>query len=202
MKIRLLAAAAAALLTLTVGAHATVLYSDSFDADALKLGTSGSAAVPSGWTVAGGTVDIIGAGGGFDFLPGNGHYIDLDGSSGAAGTLSKTFNVVAGTYYVTFELAGNHRNGDDESTTVTFGQAGHLVADIYTPSENAGFTTYTLSVTTTGGPLRLSFHDASADNVGALLDNITVGAVPEPESLPLMAAGLLTLGFIARRRRG
>jgi hypothetical protein len=47
----------------------------------------------------------------------------------------------------------------------------------------------------------LSFTDSQAGNVGALLDNVSVTAVPEPGSLSLMLAGFAALGVVARRRR-
>ena len=96
----------------TAGAHAAPLASDDFDANALKLN-----GVPVGWTVTGGTVDIIGtsfSGTAFNLVPGHGAYIDLDGSSGDAGLLSRTFTLNAGVEYTaTFDLAGSHRGSTE-----------------------------------------------------------------------------------------
>src|SRR6516225_9416319 len=42
---------------------------------------------PANWTAPGpGTVDLIGAGTPFDLFPGNGLYVDLDGTNGLPGT--------------------------------------------------------------------------------------------------------------------
>ena len=60
----------------------------------------GSPLVSSGWTVTDGTVDLHGAGGSYDVLPGNGSYVDLDGSSFASGLFSNNVNLTGGTTYL------------------------------------------------------------------------------------------------------
>ena len=193
MKIRLLAAVAA--MVLSAGAHAaSPVFTDTFDGD-----VQGTNVGVSGWVVTDGTVDIVPVGADFHFLAsGNGNYVDLDGSTDQAGTLTKTLTGLAdGEYALTFELAGNHRDGGVEATTVTIsGGAGTTI----TPAENDD-SFFTVIGHATGGTLTFSFHDASADNIGSLLDNVSVSAVPEPGSLPLMLAGFAALGVVARRRR-
>jgi hypothetical protein len=94
------------------------VFSDNFDSDPLGLN-----AVPAGWTIGNdGTVDVIGNPGFYDLIPGNGRDIDLDGSTGAAGLLETSFAVTAGlTYTATFQLGGNHRDGNSDSVAVVFG---------------------------------------------------------------------------------
>jgi hypothetical protein len=41
--------------------------------------------------------------------------------------------------------------------------------------------------------------NAGGDNFGALLDNVSVSAIPEPESYAMLLAGLSLIGFMARR---
>ena len=196
MKFRMLAVAAA--MALSAGAHASsVLFTDDFNSD-----TQGLNAVPTGWTIGNtGTVDIIGGNPSafFDELPGNGNYIDLDGSNGTAGLLETSLSVAAGTYTATFSLGGNNRDGVTDSVTVWFG--GTELTPVPSVASASGFTTYSVTTTTTGGPLTLSFLDGRDGNVGALLDNVTISAVPEPGSLSLMLAGFAALAVVARRRR-
>ena len=174
-------------------AQAAPIFNDDFDANGLGLN-----AVPTGWSVSGGTVDIIGSPSFYDLIPGSGRYIDLDGSTGSAGLLSTSFSLAAGTTYLAeFDLAGNFRNSDAESVTVNFGTAS-LTASL--PIET-GWTAYALYFTpSASGSYSLSFQNAGGDNVGMLLDNVSIAAVPEPGTLAMLLSGFGMIGLIARRR--
>jgi hypothetical protein len=178
----------------TVSANAaTVVFADNFNSNTL-----GYNRVPTGWSVTDGTVDIIGPGF-FDLQPGNGYYVDLDGSTGNAGILSTSLALTAGlTYTADFSLAGNLRNAGTESVTVSFGDSQF----VYVLPTSQTFTTYSLAFTpTSSGLFSLSFSNAGGDNYGALLDNVSVTAVPEPQSLALLLAGVMVTGAVARRRQ-
>lgn len=52
------------------------------------------------------------------------------------------------------------------------------------------------------GPTSLMFYGTGrSDSLGGSLDNVSVTAVPEPESYAMMLAGLALMGTIARRRK-
>lgn len=193
--------AAAVSLLLASASHAAVVFSDNFDSDAL-----GTPAVPAGFTVTGGSVDIIGtnfSGSAFDFLPGHGAYIDLDGSTGGSGLLSHSLTLTGGvTYMATFDLAGSQR-GSTETGTVRFGTSA-LTYNVASSDGFAGRAVTFMPIVT--GSYALSFQNDGGDNVGALLDNVVISntvaaAVPEPETYALLVAGLGITAFAIRRKR-
>jgi hypothetical protein len=181
------------LATTAISAHAATVFSDNFDANALSLNST-----PTGWTVTDGTVDTIGDYNYFDFLPGNGRYIDLDGSTFDAGVLSKVFSLTAGTKYtVSFDLAGNRRNAGNDVVNVNFGTTGTT----YTLNSTDGFANHSLVfLPASSGNYTLSFGDTGFDNQGALLDNVVVNSVvPVPAAIWLFGSGLA--GLIAAKRK-
>jgi hypothetical protein len=171
----------------------TTLFNDNFDTETLVLNAS-----PSNWTVSSGTVDVIGSGF-FDFYPGNGHYLDLDGSTGNAGkiTTNSLFSLTPGiTYLLDFDLGGSTR-GETNSVVVSLGS----YSETFTLASDTGLQHVTRAITVLGSmSSSLSFDHAGGDNLGLILDNVNVSAVPEPSTYALLLAGLGLIGFSVRRR--
>lgn len=176
-------------------AEAAIIFSDNFDADTRALN---STAFAGGWTVSNGSVDTIGTGY-FDLSPGNGNYIDLDGSTARAGVFSKNFSLSAGvSYAASFDLGGNQRNAGADTVDVSFG----TTSASYFLNASDQFSHRGLTfIPTTSGSYSLSFHNRGGDNMGAVLDNVSVSAVPEPSVVALFLAGLAGMSFMNRRRR-
>ncbi|AEJ00168.1 PEP motif putative anchor domain protein [Nitrosomonas sp. Is79A3] len=195
MKIKLAIMAATVVSVFSVSAMAAPVFSDNFDADTLATNQT---TFNGGWVVSGGTVDLIGNPAFYDFLPGNGRYVDLDGSSSQAGEFHKDLSLTGGLQYIlAFDLAGSQR-GSVENVNVNFGSA----VDNLTVNSGDGFSNHTLLFSpSTTGIYSLIFQNAGGDNVGALLDNVSVSAVPEPETYAMLLVGLGLLGFMARRRK-
>jgi MYXO-CTERM domain-containing protein len=168
------------------------IFSDNFDTENGGSGQLNYGGLAN-WTVSSGTIDLIGNGL-FDFLPGNGLYIDLDGSTGDAGQLmSVNIFLTPGSYTLFYDLAGSHR-GTDETVDVTFGGE-PTVTHTNIPSAQ-GFTTYSINMNVAvAGNVTITFQNMGGDNVGALLDNVRV--VPTPGAVALIGLG----GLAAARRR-
>lgn len=183
-----------AALCCTTAANAGIIFDDDFNGENAGLGTLNYGSF-SNFSVTGGTVDLIGNGF-YDFLPGQGLFVDLDGSTGDAGLFSTgDFALTPGTYSVSFSLAGNHRGGSDD-VTVSFGDW----SQTYNLLANDPLTSRSVDVVITQPQTtRLTFQNAGGDNIGALLDDVRISSVPSPAGVSMM--GLLGAALILRRGR-
>jgi hypothetical protein len=193
----------ALLASTTVASHAAVIFSDNFNATPQGLDTT-----PNGWVLDYGKVDVIGTGF-FEFYPGNGNYIDTNGSIGQSGGMhtNTVFNFLAGkTYTISFDYGnnkGSHLNGSVETLVLDLIGFGGAVINHTGPI--ASFINYVFSFTPGSNFNSAIYFNASGtndgDNGGLILDNVSLSVVPVPAALPLLAAGLGVLGFAGRRRR-
>lgn len=189
-------------------ANATIIFEDNFDSYNGGMGALNYTGFSPTWSVMDGTVDLIGNGY-YDFLPGNGLYVDLDGSSSNAGIMGHLESLAPGDYTLSFDLAGNQRNSASELTTANIAVllgSGTAASTNISLAQNVGFTTYSLdfSITDLVDPsvVMISFGAAGGDNIGMLLDNVVLEdrmSVPEPGVLSLLALGLLGAGFSRRK---
>ncbi len=151
----------------------------------------------SQWTVDRDSIDLIGTGY-FDFYPGNGLYLDMDGSTGANsnGQITTLLSFGAGTYTVSFDL-GNNPGGGNNSLTVSLG---NWTETFFTTGYPA-LTTITRTFSTAGGQLRFS-QGGPSDQQGSILDNVslqTTSETPEPSTFALIGLGAVALGFFRKR---
>ena len=189
-----MAIASVAMASVTAQASTSV-FSDTFESASLGLNTA-----PTGWAVADGTVDVVTTGTyGLTCAGGAGRCVDLDGSTMNPGVLSRSFASVAGmSYTLSFDLSGNQRTAANDTVSVMFGST---IAS-FTVAKNDPWLQRQVSFTALqSGNVKLSFENSGADNQGAMLDNVSVTAIPEPESYALMLAGLGLIGTIVRRRK-
>ncbi len=200
MRSRTLGLAVASVLACSGSAMATTLFFDNFNTEnggVSQLNYNGFA----NWIVNPQSVDLIGNGN-FDFYPGNGLYVDLDGSTRSAGTMTtrNSWTYVSGSSYrLEFNLGGNARGSASDTVTVAV-QIGN-VNQSYTLASGAPFQLYTIDFVGNGSTGAISFAGSGGDNIGIILDNVRLSVVPLPHAAGLSLVGLLSVaGF--RRRMG
>lgn len=156
---------------------------------------AGSSAI-FGWTVGGTSVDLIRnfAGAITDIS------VDMLGTPGP-GSLSQSFATVVGTtYQLSFDLgfnSGGHNGTQATPNLLAVSLDGAAPTDYFgTTTPKTYYETFKATSTLTS----LSFSSATSGYSGAVLDNVSVAAVPEPSGWALLLAGVATLGYVGRRR--
>ncbi|HML72912.1 MAG TPA: hypothetical protein PKB02_00320 [Anaerohalosphaeraceae bacterium] len=156
------------------------------------------------WSVSGGTVDLIGVGSPWNYFPTYGLYVDMDGSTNEAGLmLSKEIQLQAGIYEFSYELAGNQRNspGDKVFVNVNVVGDGGIISNTESLDWNAPFTLFSTQFTLTSPQkITISFDGDGGDNIGMLLDNVKLVAIPAPGAILLGVMGTSLVGWLRRRR--
>ncbi len=196
-------------------AGAVNLLSENFgDPASYSLGLNGGAPVGSKFTVTNGNVDLIGSGGIYDYYPGNGKFVDLNGDTQGtiASTAIFTFNP-GDTGTLSFDYG--IKEGASNSANVFLGET--LLGTVTAPPVGFGatiagaggaFTNQVFNITSpTSGAL--SFVSVGGGFDGVVIDNIQLTSsaaatsVPEPAEFPgmlLFAGGALMLRRQLRAR--
>jgi hypothetical protein len=194
-------------LALCISAQAGTILTENFN----ELATQLSATSVGVFTAIGGTnVDIVGdpAFPGLCVAPEGNQCVDMGGTGGnnvgilqsAPITLLPGFN-----YFLSFDLIGSQRilpgNPITTSTTVTFGSFNRTFV-LAATDITAGVVSNALISVSSPTVTNLTFtnNGSTNNNVGALLDNVTIAVTtPEPSFVMLMGPALLGLGLLRRR---
>lgn len=139
------------------------------------------------------------------------HYVSFGHNGATGGTLSQTFDTVAGTAY-TVNYFFAEQQGDDPAQRFAVSVNGGAAVYSGTPALNAWTAGPALTFLGTGSPTTLTFQDATPSDAGGgsnlALDGISLtavgaapGAVPEPATWAMMMAGFGAMGAALRRRQ-
>ena len=133
-------------------------------------------------------------------------YLDLIGE-GLTGSISQTFNTVAGNLYrLTFAYSHNVFGGSPGATaSYTLGALNGVISHTTGSDSNLDWQIFSSTFVGTGSPMTLNFTNLTGqNNAGILLDGVSVSAAPEPATWGMMMLGF---GFVggamrsARRRK-
>lgn len=187
----------------TIGTAAPI-FSDNFDTENSGAGQLNYTTLTN-WTVTQASVDLIGNGL-YDFYPGQGLFLDLDGTTGNAGNGQIVSNPTfgPGTYQLTFFLGNNPGGGS------TINQLKVELGDwnaTYNTSNSIPAATINVTFTSTvGGALTFS-QFGPGDQQGSILDNVELSTLgrsaeaPEPSTLMMLAAAGAALIGLSRFRK-
>lgn len=205
----------------SLDARAQIVFKDIFDPENGGVGQLNYSAFTK-WDINQGFVDLIGNGFN-DLLPGNGLYLDMNGSGGHGGTIqtSNKYPVLKNHLYkLKFNAAGSHRASavDDMYVYVIDQFENTIVDNSFRLVSSAPFATRTLSFVPSANNMKVFIGFMSpysdTDNQGMLIDRVRlkhVGAVrhaapargtPEPGAIAALGAAVTAFGWgLLRPRR-
>ena len=180
----------------------TVVFQDDFEADGPPGGNFNNFI---NWSVSNGYVDLIGTGFWPELWPGPqpNKAVDMDGSGNDPGKIATKAGIALapGPYVLEFKLAGSQRPGSPSDTVDVM--VGSVFSKSYTLPYTAGIQLIQEPfVVAVGENAVISFEDPSVarDNIGLLLDDVKLTAIPAPGAALLVGIGTGLVGWFRRKR--
>jgi hypothetical protein len=150
-----------------------VLLADDFDGEHQGVSMLNYDAFAN-WVVVSGSVDLVGTPPFDDFLPKTqGMYVDLDGTSKAAGTLQsrQSFALTPGEYRLEFKMSGTPRRNQPPNTVLV--SVGNHFSERITLESFDPLQTYTRTFDVKrSGSARVTFQHLGGDDYGNFIDDI------------------------------
>lgn len=183
-------------------AHAAILYSNDFNSENGGVPQLNYTGLPI--NLGGGSIDLVADNTfGIRCAGNTGLCIDLDGTSGnAADITTDGILLEAGDYIARFDMSGNQRGGASDTVTFTVND---LINEVLTFDAGDPFQSFSYAFNLISDTLVVfGMNTAGGDNIGPIIDNVSLERVepthvPEPATLGLFGLGLL--GIAAGRRR-
>lgn len=188
---------AAALAFAAMGAHAELVINGSFEADVQPNGTWAIYKNLTGWT---GMTDIELRNNVVGTAQDGVNFVELDTTRNMSMQQTITGN---GWHRLSFWYSAREgRPAGDNGLDFSFGSlSGSLLQNVAGAAHGNVWQQYTGLVNLTGATV-LNFSAVGAStSYGASLDNVSVTAVPEPETYAMLLAGMGLVGAMARRRK-
>lgn len=192
-------------------ASADNVYSENFNAPGFKGDVIQQPESSDNWSVT--KYFVANQQNGWTFAPGT-YYATDSGNDGALQLNEGSGNGIAATtvsgltagaaYVLVFNAWGDNGSGQDYGLNVSIDGSSKLTFSGTAKTSNhyqgTGGNLLSIGFTATGVTADLIFAQTSNSAASPIIDNITISAVPEPESYALLLAGLGLVGGIARRR--
>ncbi len=191
----------AVLASVATGSQAVnLLTNGSFERDTQAAGTYSIRQSLTGWQSLGGGIELRNnvAGIAYDGV----NYVELDADSNSLAY--QALNTIQGQQYQLTFAYSPRENVPSASNGISVFWNGDLLGTYSGDGVAAGnsWILQTATVWGNGGPSVLAFVAVgTSDSYGGSLDAVSLTAVPEPESITLMLAGIGVVGFVAARRR-
>lgn len=188
------------LLAAAVAQCAVLTLPSGFEGDALQLNVGGP--LSDGWTVTP-TIDVVGPGSHINTCAnGSQRCLDMTGTSGSSGSIFGFVTLVANQQYtVSFWLSGSQRNLGFNTLSDTVEASVNGVITSYTMAWDAPWQQFSVStIADPTGVVQISFAGLGDDNVGLLLDDVSIQGTPEPATYALCGTALILLAGIRRKR--
>lgn len=203
---RICAIAALGLVHATLGG--TTVFEDNFDTQNGGLVAQNFNGF-SQWSVFNGTVDLIGSatpGNALaDVYPGNGLYVDLDGTASNAGDLrSVDVALSAGTYVFAFDLGDTNFAFSQTDPNSMIASVSGVFAETFTSDDTNASAFVSISrqfEVTTDTVVSIGFSGSGGDNHGLVIDNVSLTLVPAPGTLGAMSGVFAPILLRFRSRR-